>query len=394
MFDLSALHVGHVLFIAYTLLAGSVVAQLFRRGRRTFDDVFTHEDRKLVGAAAFYLGLPAVLVLHELVQIAVLAAFGIAPAQIARWIEQGALPSHHGALSHGQIVAVTSSGHVVAIAIGASMVWLAIRRPINAAWNFARLELGRVVLGVVLLLHPLLAVVLDTGSFAVLRDTLNAMLPYAGDGLIVAHLIVVGVALRVATSVRVRGLYVELTTPLFHAIETAKRELTRHPEHAAAHRDLGGAYLAASRFDLAGVPLARAVELAPADPRGHFLLGMLRLQQRDLSGAEAALCVAGQLLEAQDLPLNERRGLELEVTIALATVRLRLKDHEAALATAEAALVLARRDPRALVIYSDALVAAGRREDARAPLSLALEDARGPVEGEIRKRLEALERGR
>lgn len=62
--------------------------------------------------------------------------------------------------------------------------------------------------------------------------------------------------------------------------------------------------------------------------------------------------------------------------------------------TAEAALQIARRDARALVVYSDALVAAGRASEAHAPLSLALEDAHGPVEGEIRRRLAALERGR
>lgn len=394
MFDFSAIHVGHIVIAIYAALAGSVAVQLYRNGRRAFDDAFTDKDRALVGAATFYIALPAILMLHEIVQLGVLFALGAPSADVLLWIENGTLPEGAHSLSTWQVVLLASSGSLVTTAIGVGAIVSTLRRPINAAWNYARLELGRIVLGITLVIHPAVSLLLGQGSVQLLRTSLNASVPYLGDAAVVAMLAIAVMAIRFNRQGRFQRWYVELATPLFHAIKGARTRVEAEPDNAEAQRDLGGAYLAAARFDLADAPLTRSVALADNDPRSQFLLGMLRLKQDRGRDAEAALCAAGMALEEADGTAVERRGLELEVTIALATTRLQLKDAEGAVATAEAALQIARRDARALVVYSDALVAAGRSGEASAPLSLALEDAHGAVEGEIRRRLEALARGR
>lgn len=394
VFDLSAFHVGHVVFAIYAFLAGSVTLQLSRHGKRAFDDAFTDKDRALVGAATFYLALPAVLLMHEAIQLALLWRWGADISAARAWLEHDALPNGDRALRVGQIVALTLSGNAFALLVGTGSIALALTRPANAAWNFMRLELGRVVLGITLIIHPAVSLLLGHGSIELLRTTLNHQAAHAGNAVVLAYLLLAIAALRFRGQGRFQRWYVELATPLFHAIKTARARVVAQPEHAEAQRDLGGAYLAAARFDLADGPLTRSVALDPGDPRAQFLLGMLRLKQERAVEAEQALCAAGALLSEAPTTAAERRGLELEIVIALATTRLRLKDAEGAIETAEAALQIARRDPRALVVYSDALVLAGRSGEAHAPLSLALEDAHGSVEGEIRRRLDALSRGR
>lgn len=394
MFDFSAIHVGHVLLAIYMFLAGSVIVQLRRRGRSAFDDVMTDRDRSLVGAATFYLALPSVLLLHEFVQVLVLFALGGTGGDAWRWVLGDALPGGNRALGTAAIVALTLSGSVFAAVVGVGSILSAVRRPMNAAWNFARLELGRVVLGILLVVHPLASLLLGQGSASLLRETLNARQAHMGDAVALAYLALAVFAVRFSRKERFKRWYVELATPLFQAIAAAQAQVVAEPQSAAAHRDLGGAYLVAGRFEFAEAPLTRAVELDGSEPRAHFLLGMLRLRQERYADAERALCEAGQLVDDLDASASERRGLELEILIGLATARLRLKDAASALETAESALAMARRDPRVLLLYSDALVAAGRADEARAPLDLALEDAHGSVEAEIRRRLAALSRGR
>lgn len=393
--DSSTIHVGHVVLAIYAMVSGAVVLQLVRNGRRAFDDVFTDNDRALVGAATFYLGLPSVLLLHEVVQVAVLHAFGATRADILHWVELATLPTGPRALTPLQVVVFALSGNVVALAIGAGSVALALFRPTNAARNFAQLELGRIVLAVTVVIHPAISLLLGHGSAHVLRTTLNHQLPHLGDGAVGVLLAITIGTIRWIGRPRLQRWYVELASPLFHAIASARMRALAEPNSAEAQRDLGGAYLAAARFDLADAPLSRSLVLAPDDARAQFLVGMLRLKQDRAEAAATHLCAAGQLIEAGPaVAIAERRGLELEIVIALATARVRLNDVAGAITTAEAALQIARRDARALVVYSDALVLAGRTGEARAPLALALEGAQGSVEGEIRRRLAALSRGR
>jgi tetratricopeptide (TPR) repeat protein len=393
--DSSAIHVGHIVLLIYAMFAVSVVVRLVRSGKRTFDDAFTDSDRALVGTAAFYLGLPTVLIAHELVQLSVLGAFGADRADVVRWIEDATLPTGSHALTPIQVVLFAISGNAVALAIGVGSIVLTLLRPGSAARNFAQLELGRIVLAVTVVIHPAISLLLGHGSAHVLRTTLNGQLPHLGNAAVLVMAAITFATIRGVGRRRFARWYVELATPLFHAIRTARSRAQADPENADHQRDLAGALLAAGRFDLADAPLTRAVSLDPDDARTQFLVGMLRLKQDRPDAAATALCAAGQLVEAgPSTSVADRRGLELEIVIALATARLRLNDADGAIATAEAALQIARRDARALVVYSDALVLAGRKDEAGAPLSLALEDAHGSVEGEIRRRLEALSRGR
>jgi Flp pilus assembly protein TadD len=97
---------------------------------------------------------------------------------------------------------------------------------------------------------------------------------------------------------------------------------------------------------------------------------------------------AGRLFEAQ----GEHGALLLETILALCAARIALGDGEGALLTAEAARDAAPHDPRTSIALADALVLAGRADDARAELEGALQRASGALWIEIQRRIAALDR--
>jgi tetratricopeptide (TPR) repeat protein len=158
--------------------------------------------------------------------------------------------------------------------------------------------------------------------------------------------------------------------------------------------DLGRARLAMEALGQALIPLERAAAIAPQEPRAHFLLGLVLLRSDRPQEASAALRHAGTCLVERGHRDAGDEQLEYEVTLALAHTRLALDDPEGALLTAEAGLALKRRDVRAILAYSDALVAAGRPQEAEARLEAALAQAGGVFAQEIRRRLASLARSR
>ncbi|MGI9456762.1 MAG: hypothetical protein ACR2NU_09380, partial [Aeoliella sp.] len=71
--------------------------------------------------------------------------------------------------------------------------------------------------------------------------------------------------------------------------------LNESPDRAFAR---GASAYFAGRADEADVQLSQAIEFAPSDPRGYYLRGLNRLQQRDLAKARIDL-MEGARLEAQ-----------------------------------------------------------------------------------------------
>jgi tetratricopeptide (TPR) repeat protein len=384
-----------VIAILYALFAVGVVVKLWRGGRATFDDHFTPQDRRLAGAATFYLLVPVAVGLHELGHAVATWALGGHVADFHFMLYWGwVLPARDPAFLPWEMAFTAAAGNLVTLAMGFGAVLWTTRRPHNAAWNFVRLELARILLWLTLVIYPAFSLLLSlgestVGDFAILREQLNVALPHAGD-------VVMGAYAAVAFGIwRLwqgpwRGRYLALTSPLMDRTRSAQRRVAANPNDVRALVALGRAHLGARRVEEAIALLERAVTAAPRDPEARYLAGMAQLASGQPEEASQHLRVAGLELEAQEEDEAAPSELRFEITLALAGTRLSLRDPDGAILTAEAARMLRPADPRALLVHADALVAAGRQLEAKGKLEAALERARGTFATEIRRRLRAL----
>lgn len=388
-------HIATWLLAAYALFAASVAYRVLRHGKRAFDEHFTDIDRRTVGAATFYLAVPTAVAVKVAAQLATAAALGAAVetthytvfwSYVVTTPRPGS-PSWAGA-------AVALSGILCLSILGAGAIAHAVRRPFSAAWNFARLELGRVCLGLIWLFYPIASLIVGEGDFAQLHQALSQASGLFGAGALTAYAGLLAVLWWAWRRPEWRRHYLRLATPIFHWIARAERELTLQPGYVPALCDLGRAWLACDMAPRALEPLERAVSAAPRMPRPHYLLGLAHLRLQRPQQASAALRQAGQLIVEEGQDTREDRQLRYEVTLALAHARLALDDAEGALLTAEAGLALDRRDARGILTHSDALVAMGRPKEAEARLVAALDHAKGLFAQEIRRRLASLARSR
>lgn len=384
--------VNNLISLFYAFVAVGVAVRLVRAGRRTFDAVFTNDDRRLAGAAAFYLATPFTVVLHELGHAVATWALGGRIADYHFMIYWGwVLPERFPPFSHAENTVITLAGNVVSLAIGYGLIAWTWKQPFNAAWNFGRLELARVILGLVLVFYPLLSLVLGVGDFWILRMELNRVVAHGGDAALgVWALMAIGTYWMWRRGPW-RAAYLQLTTPLLDSERQARDRLVARPDDPAALADLARVRLAARDWRGARELLDKAVTLAPKSAPTRFLLGVAWLEGGDPRAAAEQLREAGQLLE--ETP-GASGKLKHEIMLALAQARLALGDAEGAVITIEAARELEPSDARGVLMLGDALVAAGRRDDAKAQLEAALERATGPLATEIRRRLEALPRAR
>ena len=76
------------------------------------------------------------------------------------------------------------------------------------------------------------------------------------------------------------------------ALSRLKRTAKRHPQFAAAFRELGSLLFALGRFDEAIDALKRGLGVAPMMPELSIQLGLVLLHRRDCSGAKAAFARA------------------------------------------------------------------------------------------------------
>lgn len=378
--------------VVYAIFAAGVVVKLVRNGGRTFDDELTREDRRIAGAAVFYLGVPIAIALHEL---------GHA---VTTWALRGTVADYHYVFYWGYVVparepplsawesALTAaSGNVVSLLVAIAAIAWTVRRPSNAARNFARLELARVLLWMTLAIYPVGSLLLDGGDFWILRRDLNALAPFVGDGAMLAY---GGVAVWVLMQWRGpwRRRYLWLATPLRDRLVAARQRALDAPDDPVALRELGRVHLAGDDPHAALEALGRALSLGPDEPaEAHFLAGLAHLRAGAADEASRHLRAAGQHLErlGED-DLGPHAALYFEITLGLATARLALHDAEGAALTAEAAERQQPRDPRAILVRADALVAAGRVGEARDHLEAAQRWAEGVLAREIRRRIQAL----
>lgn len=375
-----------VVAVVIGLIAVAIVVQLVRNGRSTFDDRFTPSDRRLAGAAVFYLAVPVALALQVLAHAFVLRALGGEVDVIHFlffWAEVKAATEPAGSTLATALAAL--AGIALTLAVAFFAIRWTVRRPVNAAWNFARLELGRVLLWLALVIHPIGSLALGIGDFAAIRDGLSAYQQSLGEFFVLAYGTFAVVVFRKWNG-SWRHRYVWLATSLYDRLAAAERRVRLAPEDPQALRELGRTYLAADQPVRAERFLGRAAAALPDDPEVQFLAGTASLRARNPHAASEHLRAAGLLLEEQ----GGRPDLLFEVTLGLAAARLALADPMGALSTADAARAQRPLDPRAVLVHADALLAVGRGHEAKGRLEALLEDADGPFAAEIKRRLRAI----
>lgn len=375
-----------VVAVVVGLIAAAIAVQLVRNGRATFDDRFTPSDRRLAGAAVFYLAVPVAIALQSLAHTLVLRAFGGRVDAIHFLFFWGEVRSASVPSIPALATAMAAfTGIVLTLTVGFLAILWTVRRPVNAAWNFARLELARVLLWLALVIHPIGSLALGIGDFATVRDELSATQPPLGEIFVLAYgAFALFVFRKWNGSWRHR--YVWLATSLYDRLAAAERRVRLAPEDPLALRELGRTYLASDQPHRAEEPLARAAEALPNDPEVHFLAGTAALRSRNPRAASDHLRAAGLLLEEQ----GGRTDLLFEITLALAAARLALADPAGALATADVARAQRPLDPRAVLVHADALLAVGRGHEAKSRLEAMLENADGAFAAEIKRRLRAI----
>jgi tetratricopeptide (TPR) repeat protein len=372
-----------IVLATVALFGSAVLVRLVgRRGAGRALDAASPRDRRLVGAALFYLVAPALWLATQLTQVAVLWSYGVGVARFESWAYWGVVEAAEGAPRAAVLSSAVLGPVVLLCTAGLAFATVALR-PGAALANHALLELGRVTLTLGLFVHPALGLLMGRGDLVTLRALLvgveeaqdvSPLLFGLGAGLVFW-------AWQRAAWLRGRG------SPIWDVQRRAEARLALDPGDPQGLRDRGAAELAFGRVDGALSFLERAAEASPSDPRVPFLLGRAHLERGAPEAAAARLREAGQLLEER----GGDRGLLFEVTLALSTARLALRDAEGAILTAEAARAQAPANPRGLLVWVDALVAGGRGGQARGALEEALPSASGPLAREIRRRLSALD---
>ncbi len=378
-----------VIAIAYAVVAVLVGVRLFRRWKTTFDDSFTPRDRALISAMSFYLLIPFAVLFHELGHAAACWLLGGKITEFHYMIYWAyVVPKRSPEFLPLEMVLIAAAGNVVSLIIGIVPIVSVMRRPRNAALNFLRLEFGRLMLVISLLFYPLLSLLMQGGDFWIMRDRLNMLAPHAGDAAVGVY-IALGVAVALLWRSRaVKERRFSLTSPLRDRRRRLEAQLEKKPEEPNALRQMARVEVAEQAYERAMPLLDRLIQLVPNEPEHFFLRGTTSLALSRYAEASADLRMAGQLLEKQADPT--RLSLRLESTLALCAARMGLEDYEGALLTADSARALRPKDPRAILLRADALLASGSREDARKQLESALENASGVAAVEIRRRLDAL----
>lgn len=377
-------------YVVYGILAAAIGIRLVLRWREATDRRFDVGDRRLVGASVFYLLVPVTIALHEAGHAVAVVALGGRVTAVEYMLLWGEV-AYEGPFGVWSEWLIALAGNVVSVALALVIIAWTVRRPGRAAWNYARLELARISLLLVLVLYPLFCLVGFPGDWT--RLYAPATWP-AGLPLLVLHVGAIVWALREWRGTlaprraspqggRWKQRYRMLASPVRDALDAARGRLDQNPGDPAALLSLGSAYLAAGASAEALDPLRRAAEASPDDARSSFLLGLAELDRGLFPQAIETLCSAGRAAESTPM-------LSHEIVLALATARLRAGLAADALETADVAREERADDPRALLVWCDAAVAVGRAADATAELERALPRASGALAIAIRERLELI----
>lgn len=375
-----------ILLVLWGALAASVIVRLGRHGAEAFSGRrFARAQRRLVGATALYLAVPAAVLAAQLAQAGLLELTGAGLGPYATWVYWGVVePARPEAIGPLTTAAIAIAGPLTLCAIAGSMITWTRLRPGVAAANLLRLEVARFSLVLSLGVHPIASILLERGDWWAMRTALNETGELVGDGALLGAGVLAALAFSAWRGAR--GLR-SLASPAWDARRAIDARLEVDPRDSDALLALGCEQLLAGDTEALST-LERARELAPSDPRVELWLGRLQLHRGEAETAASHLRRAGAMIEQ-----GIERGpdsLLFEVMVALSQARMMLGDAEGAILTAEAARETRPGDPLGLLLVADTLAATGRRAEARDRLEDALERARGRMRREIERRLDSL----
>lgn len=149
------------------------------------------------------------------------------------------------------------------------------------------------------------------------------------------------------------------------AVKEFEEVLALQPDHAAAHRGLGYAYLRKNDLDKADLHFRRAAELNADDSRVHYFAALLMSRQ--------AFGPARQDEKFREMKAHLQKSLTLNPDFAdahnlMALVHMWQRESEAAIASFKRALELSPRSEHYALNLAGAYVSARRMDDAKALL--------------------------
>ena len=361
----------------YLGVAALTLHRLWRAGPKTFDEDFTAADRRLVGAAAFYLATPIAVALHELGHAVVVWAFGGHIVDVHFMLYWGYVVPDRSFGDYGDL-AVALAGNLVSVGIGLWAARRVLAHPRRSAWNFFWWRIAEIQLSIALVIYPLMCLLGFGGDYVAIYRLSTAPVSAPLLALHLGFTAWLFRALRGRLGARARL----LTGPLWEEVRTAQRDQAKNPEDVCALLRQGWAQLAVGLAREARAPLARALELQPELPAGHAMMGQA-LAEDDPAAA------ADELHRALAAPgLDEL--LAATSHLALARIEQGRGAAAAALTHACAALEGLPGDPSAAQLLwevADALDASPRAMGA-------LDRASSRGNATARQALEALERRR
>jgi hypothetical protein len=360
---LALFQVFQLVALAYVVVGVVTLVRVVRGWTALWDAELTDADVSLASRAAFFLLVPPTVALHELGHAVAVWLYGL---EVVDWGFVGymgwVLPSGSAGALGDFVVAL--AGNLVTLGLGLGALAFGIGRPGHPVRNLLAIELGRQSLFLVLVFYPLICVSFP-GDFQRIYDFRAT--PIASGLTAAAHALLLGVGYLHYWKRRWRPRARLLCSPVAQILVGLEQRLAADPGDHEARRRLGA--LAQASGDA-----ARAVELLePAAAAGV-------LDARDRLVFGLALHERGRDAEAVDVLLGARDGLldgQARRLAALTAARsaLRAGRVDAAVALGETLRGEAPDDPRGLAVWAEALVAAGRGDEARRAVDAALEAA-------------------
>lgn len=367
-----------LVFLTLFLMAGGAVSwRVFRQRRTLLSAPLTEPNSKLITSFIFYILTP----------LTYLVATGV------RYIVVWAVGTRHPSMA--QVVTITSVVPLTGFVMGLSLWLYAVVRPGRAARNHALREWGRQILAGVLWVLPTLSLIFHRGDMAWAQRVMNKNFASSGDVLLGLWLITAALLTLGYRRSRLKEKFRSITHPLYDD----KRMLLDMLEHGQEPRADVSTYIELAKIALAlDEPeeacqrLQLAIAREPNDAMTHFLMGVAYMKTDRPSEACDSLERAGYLASDPDRHFDE--SLVHEITLALSAAQLARGNAQRAIEVAQAAHEEHPRDPRAMFLHVDALVALGKVRDAKNKLEEAFARAEGQLAYEIRLKLESLSKRR
>jgi Tfp pilus assembly protein PilF len=240
------------------------------------------EQKQLIDRAAFYLGIPLGVIIHELGHAITVWLFGGKVVDVGYGFYWGYV-SHTGYYTHTQLWIIAMAGTIGSLLYGVTM-WLIFRRIPLSTYRYFALRVLRVHIFYSLVFYPLFTLFTFVGDWRIIYD-FNAT-PFLGWVTLVIHLGILGMFYY---SDR-QGLF---DMPGFDTaeeqaqFETLKTQAARNPHDAQLQLQLVDAYRRGGAQHLATRQLKSYLKESPNSAEGYLQLALVQAQSKHQIPAKA-----------------------------------------------------------------------------------------------------------